>query len=49
MTFVGLLFVTNICLKKFKWENLISPIYDSSCDNGDFSHWYIIVYEYFGL
>jgi len=28
---------------------LNNPIYDNSCVNGDFSHSYIIVNEYFGL
>ncbi len=33
----------------FKWEKKISPTYNNSCDCGEFSHSYIIVYEYFSL
>jgi hypothetical protein len=28
---------------------LNDPIYDNSCDGGEFSHAYIIVYQYFGV
>jgi hypothetical protein len=38
-----------IIWNKFKWEKLNNPIKNNSCDNGEFSHSYIIVYEYFGL
>ncbi len=34
---------------KFMWEKLNSSILNNSCDNGEFSHSYIIVYQYFAL
>ncbi len=36
-------------LSKFKLGKLNCPIEDNSCDDGEFSHSYIIVYEYCGL
>jgi hypothetical protein len=43
--FLQITFIWN----KFKWENLNNPISDISCGGGEFSHSYVIVYEYFGL
>jgi hypothetical protein len=47
--FKGYFFANNICTKKIKWKEMNNPIYDNSCDNGDFSHVYIIGHQYFGL
>jgi hypothetical protein len=46
MIFQGYFLQITFTQNKFKWKKLNSPISDYSCDNGDFSHVNIIVYQY---